>query len=570
MSSGTLKGDGESFTIMSLKDVNYHDLFVEYLVPGGPYATSDWHIRLLYKISCLCLKPFFFVLDSLLSIFIRTTDESYHRNDSVSLLLISIKVLLLSVSLVCFLPLALFGFIIWLPLQLCRPRPYSYIGPTLNERHTSMSDKYERIQCGNIHPKSTSMSQPSPKSAAKTYSVITANICLMPEFIAHINNLTNTIIRGKQISSYFSGDGVVSSVNKGKSPGETSSKPSENNYLVSSWSADSIRTDGYEEIAGGSIDSNSVASTLWSVSSKECSVSDVLPTASDFICLQEVFDSRATDKLLQGLKAKYPYIIYDVVWPIHNYRITLLGSGLCIASRYPFIDIDFKPFADGNRDDKLACKGILMTKVYLGHTEDGDNLIGYLATTHLQAWSHSRASSARCKQINAMEGWIEEFQQQSRKVHNNATEKVLFNMVTGDFNFDKISHCDRNEQRCSVFQQFVDPCIDEDGAQHSWVIGTELNQKKMHDERVRTPQGLQRMLISELERHQYVASTTPARSTFQRVGDGKRRIDYILYKQCDNTTMAIKDYKFFTGLATLTDHIPVGMMFSCDGTTTNQ
>ena len=61
--------------------------------------------------------------------------------------------------------------------------------------------------------------------------------------------------------------------------------------------------------------------------------------------------------------SRFPYIIYDVSWPVHSFRLTLLTSGLCIASRFPFVDAVFHAFPHGSRDDKLACKGLLMTKV---------------------------------------------------------------------------------------------------------------------------------------------------------------------------------------------------------------
>jgi len=61
-----------------------------------------------------------------------------------------------------------------------------------------------------------------------------------------------------------------------------------------------------------------------------------------------------------------------------------------------------------------------------------------------------------------------------------------------------------------------------------------------------------RMMVSELERHQYVASTTPIKSSLQRVGDGKRRIDYVLYKQCEQYDLVSACKKIFCGKAART------------------
>uniref|UniRef100_F6TXK0 sphingomyelin phosphodiesterase n=1 Tax=Ciona intestinalis TaxID=7719 RepID=F6TXK0_CIOIN len=447
-------------------------------MPGGPYTSSNFIVQCLYKISTVCLTPWSHILDRLLAMFIRTSETSRG-----SILSFCIKAFLLLIVLLCLTPIAIFAFIIWFPLQWFRPRSFSYISP-----HT------ENIT-----------SAPQSARGAQTFSVMSANLCLMPEFIAHINNLTNSVTRGKKMAAFFCGEPVP-------------------------------------RVPIGEI--------IY-----------ILPIIADFLCLQEVFDGRSTNQLIQGLKRKYPYIIYDVSQPLHNCRMTLLGSGLCIASLHPFIDISFKPYPDGHNDDKLACKGLLMTKVFLGKDDRGHDLVGYLATTHLQAWSHSHASTVRCKQLDSIYSWMEEFNSATRD--GNTSEKVLFNVITGDFNFDKASYYDLNEQRCQFLQQFIDPCIDEQsGGQHSWVVGTELNQTRMHEDRVKTPRGLQRMLVSELERCRYVASTTPTKNSLQKPQDGKRKIDYILYEECPNINTDIKDFKFFTGLATLTDHLPVGMAFT--------
>jgi sphingomyelin phosphodiesterase 3 len=318
------------------------------------------------------------------------------------------------------------------------------------------------------------------------------------------------------------------------------------------------------------IETTSLTSTLWSVISKEKVITDRMNSTADFICLQEVFDSRAAKHLLKGLRKKYPYIIYDVSQPLHHCRISLLGSGLCMGSRFPFLDICFKPFPDGHRDDKLACKGLLMAKVYLGVGAKGKDHVGFLATTHLQAWTNEGASRARRKQLKCISQWLEEFYLNAAKNDSSSQEVVVFNILTGDLNFDNVSECDREEQQSDVMQKFRDPCIDEkSGKHHSWAIGTELNNKRIHDAAVRTPHGLQKMLVSELERHQYVASTIASKDCNSSAAprdnrDGKRKIDHILYRATTDFTFNVQDFKFFTGLTTLTDHLPIGMNFTCE------
>jgi len=52
-------------------------------------------------------------------------------------------------------------------------------------------------------------------------------------------------------------------------------------------------------------DNQSISSTQASVASKENVVTDVFPEYVDFICLQEVFDSRAVRTLTHELNKKY-------------------------------------------------------------------------------------------------------------------------------------------------------------------------------------------------------------------------------------------------------------------------
>nr|CAB3266405.1 sphingomyelin phosphodiesterase 3 [Phallusia mammillata] len=534
----------------------------ESIVPGGPYVSSNLVIRFSYELSKIFFIPLEFSVDSLLSMFIHTTSKEVQNKSIVWFL---IKALLFLILLFVSIPLALFAFIIWCPLQLIRPRAFTYVCATSKPKSDT---NYKRISSQEFH--ATSINPPLATFATQnpnTYSLVTANICLMPEFVAHINNLCNSKQRGRKIADYFCGRQVQTATNtKHKSNQRGGDRFTETDCLFTPWSSENLNLgNGLNSCDSSITETGSITSTLWSISSKEQCVSDVFPGPSDFLCLQEVFDGQATNCLIEGLQTKYPHIIYDVSWPIHDRRLSILGSGLCVASRHPFIDAKFRAFPDGHRDDKLACKGLLMTKIFLGSTDTGEDLVGFVANTHLQAWSHSSASSVRCKQLNCISLWMEEFQTESKMRAKTSKEVTVFNIITGDFNFDRVSHYDSREQHCHFLNNFVDPCIDSSsGNQHSWVVGTELNQKMIHTDPVCTPQGLQRMLVSELERHQYVASTMAHKSTLTRNGDGKRRIDYILYKPCQDVQLGVKDFKFFTGLATMSDHIPVGMMFSCE------
>ena len=50
-----------------------------------------------------------------------------------------------------------------------------------------------------------------------------------------------------------------------------------------------------------------------------------------------------------------------------------------------------------------------LLQVYLGPGDAGEDKVGYLATTHLQAWPRSDSSDVRCKQLQCISDWMEDF-----------------------------------------------------------------------------------------------------------------------------------------------------------------
>lgn len=559
------------------------------IAPGNAYATSILPIRALYRFSIILSYFWWLCLDSLIALFIRTTDEPdiLDRKENILHKLKTIlKGAFFTVTLLLLTPFAVVGFIIWLPLQLCLPRSYSfYSADDGNERQRLLfSDITPYHQITTVKEDSNSNNSPTKRTTKeisttsfinvkKSYVLVTGNVCLMPEFLARLNNVSNSLKRAEKISHLLCGNQPLPNSTRSQNYAVQNAgdgKLLDTEMLVKAASELSVNASSFgsrfenescleDEVI--SLDSTSEASFQWSVSSKEKAVSESFPKSCDFLCLQEIFDRRAADVLLRGLRSKYPYIIYDVISPIHHGRISLLNSGLCIASKYPFLDVKFKAFRDGYREDKFACKGLLMTKVYLGESDEGKPLIGYLSTTHLQAITHTKASEVRCKQLNLLQTWLDEFKESTKNKHHT----VIFDIICGDFNFDQESHFEEDERKCEFKRLYRDPCVNETtGQQHNWVIGTELLPECIHDQAVNTSKGLQRMLISELERPRYVASTLPANCAMTKMSDGRRRIDYILYKPCGSKKMIIKDYKFITGFATLTDHIPLSMTFSVD------
>lgn len=558
-------------------------LHPEDIVSGHAFATSVPPLRLLYLFSLKLAHCWWWCLDTLIALFITTTENSEEYSGiprNVEKALTVFKGLLLLLALLLWTPFAVVSFTIWFPLQLFRPRAYSFYSSA------DASSERQRLLFSNVSSPYRNISDPKENTASikeattsfskKFYTVVSGNVCLMPEFLAKLNNVSNSVKRAKKISQLVCGNQPPSESKRQSYASQfvKGSKALDAEVLVSAVSEGSVNNTSIgskfenesfcdEEVISldSSVETQSLSSMQWSVTSKEKAVCETFSKSTDFLCLQETFDKRACDALFKGLRAKYPYIIYDVAWPLHHRRISLLNSGLCIASKYPFLNIRFEAYPDGYREDKLACKGLLMAEVFLGETEDGRKRVGYLATTHLQAITHAKASEVRCKQLNLLLQWLGEFRESTAQQN----DVVMFDIICGDFNFDQESYFEEGERKCQFRRVYHDPCMNEaTGQQHSWVVGTELISQLLHDSAVNTSQGLQRMLVSELERPRYVASTAPANRTMTRMSDGRRRIDYILYKPCGTKKMVVKDYKFVTGFASLTDHIPLSMTFTVE------
>lgn len=96
-------------------------------------------------------------------------------------------------------------------------------------------------------------------------------------------------------------------------------------------------------------------------------ISAFFPANLDFLCLQEVFDKRAAEKLKEQLHHYFEYILYDVgIYSCHRCcTFKFVNSGLLFASRYPVMDAAYHCYPNGRGTDSLASKGALFLKVGL-------------------------------------------------------------------------------------------------------------------------------------------------------------------------------------------------------------
>ncbi|OXB53268.1 hypothetical protein ASZ78_013340 [Callipepla squamata] len=107
-------------------------------------------------------------------------------------------------------------------------------------------------------------------------------------------------------------------------------------------------------------------------------ISAFFPANLDFLCLQEVFDKRAAEKLKEQLHHYFEYIVYDVgVYGCHACcSFKFVNSGLLFASRYPVMDAAYHCYPNGRGTDSLASKGALFLKSFL--SEESNSGLGYL------------------------------------------------------------------------------------------------------------------------------------------------------------------------------------------------
>ncbi|KAL1767609.1 sphingomyelin phosphodiesterase 5 [Sigmodon hispidus] len=275
-------------------------------------------LQALYGLSCMLLFPAYWSLDQLLGCWAP-------RAQSSSLgwlkILAGSGLALLSLMVVG-LPLALFGLVLWLPLQLWR-RPFCYQPP----------------------PACWVWPQPwhPPAERVRCFVFLTANLCLLPDGLARFSNLSHCQQRAEAIGAALLG---------------------------------SLRTSHY----GSTGCSQPLPRVPGGV------LSATIPMGLDFVCLQEVFDLRAARRLVRVLVPNLGPVLYDVgtfgLVPGPYFKV--LGSGLLLASRYPLLRATFRCFPNARREDALASKGLLSVQAQLGIL-DGRRIVGYLHCTHLQA-----------------------------------------------------------------------------------------------------------------------------------------------------------------------------------------
>ncbi|XP_061809835.1 sphingomyelin phosphodiesterase 5 [Nerophis lumbriciformis] len=541
------------------------------------------------------ILPCFWFLDRLIAVCKSTTLEQTHRQEE-ECYLHPLKVVFGSITfLILFLltaPIALLGFLLWAPLQAWR-RPFCY--------HRDATS----LQC-----ETHSGFELEGKAS---FGFASANLCLLPDSLARFNNLGHTQRRALAI-----GECIAQGVGRPNirifidSPSSCSTLSPSNSIVRALNSSSCSATDrqtappesdvfGVKACNGAvyvpcgdtkepsaelpSIQHNSnhnanqqgptgqrrapralLSQGLGQQGDVPWEVSTLFPANVDILCLEEVFDKRAAQKLTCTLSPFFGHILYDIGGyacqpPCSCSTFKFFNSGLFLASRFPIQEAEYHCFPNSRGEDALAAKGLLAAKVVIGKNQKQKKVVGYFNCIHLHA--PEGEGEIRCEQLNMVTKWIGDFQAANRQ----SDEEVAFDVLCGDFNFDNCSPDDTLEQNHCLFEEYKDPCRAGPGKEKPWVIGTLLEQPTLYDECVNTPENLQRTLESEMLRKSYISPPVPATGSPLVYPETDqpwigRRIDYILFREksiSKHCQTEVEEVSFITQLAGLTDHIPVGL-----------
>ena len=136
----------------------------------------------------------------------------------------------------------------------------------------------------------------------------------------------------------------------------------------------------------------------------------------DIVCFQELFLGDAED-LFEALPLAHKIRDHNRTawWPL-----TIGGSGLGIASRYPFVGTSVRAFSRPHVSaERFARKGTLHARVQLGDTELE------MVTTHLQSGAGKGSRRVRRRHLHEIRARVDELSEHGRAV-----------VLCGDFNID--------------------------------------------------------------------------------------------------------------------------------------
>ncbi|EGD75366.1 hypothetical protein PTSG_06443 [Salpingoeca rosetta] len=170
---------------------------------------------------------------------------------------------------------------------------------------------------------------------------------------------------------------------------------------------------------------------------------------SDFVCMQQVYDRTAVERILFHLHQSFPFIVEDTgVLHWRSHRLSA-GSGLMLLSKYPIMDAEFKTFSGSAGADGRFCRGLLLAKVHLfkKNKPEKRRFVGYIFVTEL----HSSNPDIRRQQLEEIERFTHNFRERT----SNPGEVVGFQAIAGEFHFDNVSQVHNTNWEHNLFTRYA-------------------------------------------------------------------------------------------------------------------
>ncbi|XP_075000620.1 sphingomyelin phosphodiesterase 5-like [Calonectris borealis] len=493
------------------------------LLPESPFPS-----RALAALDCLAwglVSPSFWAVNRLLDLRQTTAEQRRQRRSRCGWCCGCAGQVLAGLAytalLLLALPVAALGLLLWLPVEAAR-RPFVY-------QYTA----------------GTAPAEPWDLRQRRTFTFVSANLCLLPSGLAKFSNLGQTPQRAAYIARHLAPVPP-------DPPGTRASLVEPRHGEANSYGG----TLCTPRQPPGSVAVEVPAEAAEPVPAV---LSERFPADADFVCLQEVFEAGAAACLRRRLGGTFPHVLSEVgARGLRGGRLKLLDSGLFLASRYPLLAARYHGFPNGAREDALAAKGLLAVQVLLGSAQ-GRRVVGYVGCTHLQAPAADAA--IRDAQLTLGLRWLQLF----REAQEQRGDVVAFDVFCGDLNFDNCSPGDELNQRHQLFEVYRDPCRRAPGQDAPWAIGTLLNYLKIYEEPVSTPEKLKRTLSQSAGRQRYLAGPILSSGQPDPAAPSPwqgRRVDYILYRQHRGALplrTEVAGVSFITQLATRSDHLPVAL-----------
>ena len=156
----------------------------------------------------------------------------------------------------------------------------------------------------------------------------------------------------------------------------------------------------------------------------------------DVVCMQELWLAEAVDVFsrVPGLHHRIVAENHATLWPL-----TIGGSGLGVASRYPIVTSEMRDFSRPHVGaERFARKGMAHARIRMGSREID------VITTHMQAGYGDSARKVRRRHLNELRAFAEE---------HGSPERPL--VVCGDLNIDGLGRV-RAREYTAILEAFAD------------------------------------------------------------------------------------------------------------------